>query len=57
MADEPRVTPFVEEGRYRGVENSIRDIMSKNYDVRKTVAEETFKRNNPDLFKNKETKI
>jgi hypothetical protein len=39
------VTPATEANRFRGVESSIREIMSQNRDIRKIAKEEEFNRN------------
>ena len=49
--NETKTTAYVEDGRYRGVENSVRDIMAKNINLRQVAKEELFKSNNPEIFK------
>ena len=49
--NETKTTAYVEDGRYRGVENAVRDIMAKNINLRQVAKEELFKSNNPEIFK------
>jgi hypothetical protein len=51
LNEEPKMTAHTAAGRYHAVESAVRDIMAKNQDMRKLNQEETFKRNNPDRFK------
>lgn len=50
---EPKVTPYTAANRYHAVESAVRDIMSQNQNLKKIAEEETFRRNNPGLFKDK----
>jgi len=43
--NEPKVSAYTESSRFRGVESSIRDVMSKNLNLRQMAKEEEFKRN------------
>ena len=43
--NEPKVSAYTESSRFRGVESSIRDVMSKNVNLRQIAKEEEFKRN------------
>jgi hypothetical protein len=52
-SNEPKVTTFAASHRYHAVESAVRDIMSKNQNLKKIDEEETFRRNNPGLFKDK----
>lgn len=47
------VTPYTAASRYHAVESAVRDIMSQNQNLKKIAEEETFRRNNPGLFKDK----
>ena len=50
---EQKVTPYTAASRYHAVESAVRDIMSQNQNLKKIAEEETFRRNNPGLFKDK----
>ena len=52
-SNEPKVTPYTAANRYHAVESAVRDIMSQNQNLKKIAEEETFRRNNPGLFKDK----
>lgn len=52
-SNEQKVTPYTAASRYHAVESAVRDIMSQNQNLKKIVEEETFRRNNPGLFKDK----
>lgn len=50
-SNEQKVTPYTAASRYHAVESAVRDIMSQNQNLKKIAEEETFRRNNPGLFK------
>jgi len=52
-SNEQKVTPYTAASRYHAVESAVRDIMSQNQNLKKIAEEETFRRNNPGLFKDK----
>ena len=53
LNEEPKMTAHTAAGRYHAVESAVRDIMSQNQNLKKIAEEETFRRNNPGLFKDK----
>jgi len=48
---ESKTSVYTEANRYRAVESAVREIMSKNHDIRAEAKEAEWKRNNPGLVK------
>ena len=48
------MTTYVAESRHRALESAIRDVLAKNIDVRQTLKEEEWKKNNSYLYEDKE---